>query len=465
MSIKNIIKGNDSWTVILQDEKSERLTFEFGFYPNKWFVDAHKSYLEIEFSLANVKFETIQRYHYSLKHFYSFLEESNIQLFDFSDLDYNHIRLLLHYLKQGELSNSTQNLVIAALKRLISIGRSFEEPGFPTTEIFDGRESRALRVQEEYTTEYIPDSVMKDIEDALKVEENILLKSLLEIIIDTGLRISEVLNLKTDCITLDFKDKPLLKVYSKKTDSERYIPASNRVKNAVEKATTFFTKARSELKTDYVFVYYSKYKKENIYLNSYNARYYLNNFIKRNQFVDENGDEFIFTFHSFRHKLGTDMLNNDMNHKEIMQHLGHTSTRSTEYYAKVQPKKLMKEYEDLGFIGMVTKEVTNKSAEKQNTVKSISDETLTRASLPDGICNKPINNEGNLCAKFNMCILCPKFVTTPGFLPVHKKHLQRLQKDRLTYMSDEFIGTEHHLDSIETSLKTIIKKLEMISNE
>lgn len=86
------------------------------------------------------------------------------------------------------------------------------------------------------------------------------------------------------------------------------------------------------------------------------------------------------------------------------------------------------------------------------------------ASLPDGACQKPINNEGKICSKFNMCVICPKFITTPEHLPIHKDHLDRLRANREAYMAQEYIGTTHHLETVEYALETIIGRLEAMQS-
>ncbi len=63
-----------------------------------------------------------------------------------------------------------------------------------------------------------------------------------------------------------------------------------------------------------------------------------------------------------------------------------------------------------------------------------------------------------------MCIICPKFIATPKHLPVHKDHLDRLQADREQYMKSEYIGTVDHINTIESTLETIIGRLEKMES-
>lgn len=155
------------------------------------------------------------------------------------------------------------------------------------------------------------------------------------------------------------------------------------------------------------------------------------------------------------------MLNKGMSMFEIQEYLGHESLHSTSLYAKVKDPKIESEYKKLGFIGLIVKEISEKEIGEG---KKIDTETLLSASLPDGACQKPINNEGKICSKFNMCVICPKFITTPKHLPIHKDHLDRLRANREAYMAQEYIGTMNHLETVEYALETIIERLEAMQS-
>lgn len=458
-----LIKNSKQWIVIDDIERDGKKHFNFDFYPNRWYTKIHKQYIEDMLNLKTIKIATLHRYHYNLKHFYKFLEEEEIELPDFSFLTFEITQRFLFYLKQCDLSNSTKNICMTALKGIINYGREFEFPGFPEREVFDGKEYKSMKSTDEYTTEYIPDDVMNKVEDALLTEEDVLFKSLLIILIDTGLRIDEALLLEEGCITLDFVNKPVMTVYSPKTDKERTIPVSQRVMYAIDSLEDETKEVRLKLKTKKLFVYK---KRKYMFLKQRDARRSLKRFSVSKEIVDVNNIPYNLNFHQFRHRLGTDMINNGMTIFEVRDYLGHDSLRSTEHYAKVQNPTVLKEYKNMGFVGLVADDV--KDGIKSKKINSMNEKNkqaiLKRAALPDGACGLPLNDEVNFCMKFNMCILCPKFVTTPNYLHIHKSHLKRLRKDRLKYMADEQVGTLHHLMKMENALETIIAELEMMSN-
>src|SRR5699024_7365145 len=305
---------------------------------------------------------------------------------------------------------------------------------------------------------YIPDNIIRQIETALTKESDKLLKSLIEIGLDTGIRLSEALELSKGCLTEDFTGKPVLHVISKKNDTERFIPVSRRVKKAIRTLEDLSKEGREETNSDYLTVYWLSKGKPKRYdrLIQTVFRPKLKRFIKRHNIVNDDGTLYELNFHAFRHTLGTEMINKGMTPTEIAEYLGHESLHSTAGYAKLKNPTVQKEYKKLGFIGMIVEKISEEGLNKTD----LNEEKLKKAALPDGACSKPIDNKGNICANFNMCIICPKFITTPKHLSTHKDHLNRLQADREQYMKSEYIGTVDHLNTIESTLEMIIERLE-----
>jgi len=458
--VKALDTESDYWSIEYSSSIGNRINFDFSFLPNHWFKKIHKQITLENITLKNLSIETMNRYSYSFRHFVAFLDQYGIMLNTYEDLTYQHTQMFLFYLKQQDMSNSTRAIALSALKWVITYGQVFEYEGFPKTQIFDGDEYKTVKVEDVLKTKYIPDDIMNQIENALKQEDNILLKSLIEIGIDTGLRIGEVLELEKDCLTEDFTGKPVLHVNSNKNETERFIPVSRRVKRAVKNLDEITEEGREALGTEILAVYWQKINKKYAELKQKPFREQIKRFVKRHNITDEDKDLYNLKFHAFRHSLGTEMLNKGMEMYEIADYLGHTSLHSTAGYAKIKNPTVQREYKKLGFIGMIVEEISEETLKKAN----LNEEKLKKAALPDGACSKPIDNKGNICANYNMCIICPKFITTPRHLPVHKDHLARLQADKEQYMKSEYIGTVDHLNTIESTLETIIGQLEEMDN-
>lgn len=459
--IKALDIKTDKWVLDHPTSLGNSISFDFTYLPNEWFKKIQKQITIECLTLNKPSVETLNRYNYSLKHFFRFINQYKIDLKNYGDLTHQHTQMFLFYLKQQDMANSTRGTAMAALKWIVLFGQTFELENFPKKQLFDGEEYQSIKTEDVLKTKYIPDNVMKQIDSALRDEDDSILKSLIEIGIDTGIRLGEALDLYKGCLTEDFTGKPVLHVISSKNNTERFIPVSQRVKRAVKKLEAQSKEGRKAIGSGNLTVYWMPNGKRFDRLTQPNFRYKLKGFIKKNRITDNEGDLYPFTYHAFRHTLGTEMLNRGMSIFEIADYLGHESLHSTAGYAKLKNQTVQKEYGKLGFIGMIVEEISEKSMGKG---KRLDKDTLKTASLPDGACKKPIDNQGNICARFNMCIICPKFITTPAHLPVHRNHLERLRADRELYMATEYIGTQNHLETVEHALETIIERLEVIGS-
>ncbi len=461
MNLKNIKSLNvkkDKWVIEHKTSVGNTVTFDFTYLPNDWFKKVQKEITIECITISRPSVATLNRYNYNLRRFFDFISQYGIELNTFEDLTHQYSQMYLYYLKQQDISNSTMAISLSALKWLVLHGQHFEYDGFPIRQVFDGDEYKAVKTEDILKTKYIPDKIMKQIETALKKEEDKMLKSLIEIGIDTGIRLSEALDLSKGCLTEDFTGKSVLHVISKKNNTERFIPVARRVKRAVRTLESLSKEGRAEINSDNLTVYWlsrGRPKRFDRLIQSI-FRPQLKAFVKRHNIVNDDGSLYALSYHAFRHTLGTEMLNKGMTPSEIADYLGHESLHSTSGYAKLKNPTVQKEYKNLGFIGMIAEEISGEALDKAN----LSEERLRKAALPDGACSKPIDNKGNICANYNMCIICPKFITTPKHLPIHKEHLARLQADKERYMTSEYIGTIDHLNTIESTLGTIIGRLE-----
>ncbi|PTJ47155.1 MULTISPECIES: tyrosine-type recombinase/integrase [Staphylococcaceae] len=461
MNLKNLKTLNmkeDKWVIEHKTSVGNTVTFDFTYLPNNWFKKIQKKITIECITIGKPSIATLNRYNYNLRLFFEFISQYGIVLNTFEDLTHQYSQMYLYYLKQQDISNSTMAISLSALKWLVLHGQHFEYDGFPIKQVFDGDEYKAVKTEDMLKTKYISDDVMRQVETALKTEENKVLKSLIEIGIDTGIRLSEALDLSEGCLTEDFTGKPVLHVISKKNDTERFIPVSRRVRKAVRTLEALSKEGREETSSDNLTIYWlikGMPKRYDRLIQSI-FRPQLKSFVKRHNIVNTDGSLFELNYHAFRHTLGTEMLNKGMTPTEIADYLGHESLHSTAGYAKFKNPTIQKEYKKLGFIGMIVEEISEEGLNKTD----LNEEKIKKAALPDGACSKPIDNKGNVCAHFNMCIICPKFITTPKHLPIHKDHLNRLQADREQYMKSEYIGTVDHLNTVENILKTIIGRLE-----
>jgi site-specific recombinase XerD len=464
--------NKDTWVFPTNDDLSP-YTFNFTFLSNEWFKETIKKITKECITSGKLKLSTLHRYNYSLKVFFEYLEAYNIILDTFEDITFSIVEGFLHYLLRNVKKPQTRSLAIASLKHYIRHGQLFEWEGFPSFEVFDGTENRTLQTEDSLKSMLIDDDVLDKIDSSLRQMKstlkptvndlnNIVLWALITVLRHTGIRLSEALNLHKDCVVRDLMKSDLLEVVSSKNETERFIPIKQEVVEAIDLLVKTTEELRFQMKTNKIFIIYLPRKRKYTFLLQVEARRWLRKgFISRFNIRNANGNLEYLTYHQFRHQIGTELLNNDLNSFEVMQYLGHASMHSTRLYAKVRNDKLTSEYKKLGFIGVIKSDI-GEIVDVDN--KKLGSEKRLMAQLPDGICAKQVNKKVVDCKKPNACLFCPKFITTPEFYDIHKNHLERIRADKERYLAENLIGTEYQLFETEKALEDIISRLEAIQS-
>lgn len=452
----------DYWQI---DSSGTKYNFSFDFIPDGYFRETIKEITYKILTIGNTTVATQHRYNYSLKHFFNFLEGVKGDIKTFEDINYELAELFVFHLLENGIAASTRAVCVAAVKNILDYGVFFKAPGFPRHTVFDGTEFRLLQTQDTLKTMVIEDDELEKLDNVLKLpfkmqgfptstkdKTGCLLPPLVTIIRHTGIRISEALNLKRDCLQSDILGKNLLEVISTKNLTERYIPVNNKVKAAVQYLLDEQEKSGISESAKYL-ISCKGGRNGVIRLNQVLARKKLRIWLSMHQLDPE------ITFHSFRHTLGTELLNNGMSPFEVMQYLGHESMHSTRLYAKVRNDKLTAEYKKLGFIGLIKESIKDL---KDSTGENLNQQTKMVIQLPDGACGKPLEKEVPNCKKPNACLFCPKFITTPEYLAIHEDHLKRIRADKEKYIAEDLFGNEHVLNQTEKALETIISRLKAL---
>ncbi|MDD1504567.1 tyrosine-type recombinase/integrase [Lysinibacillus sp. CNPSo 3705] len=458
------------WILPANDDLADYI-FNFEFLPNEWFKKTIKHITRESIKIGRLKLSTLNRYNYSLERFFKFLKDNNYEFSDFSSITFEIVEEYVHYLLATLKSPSTRAVSMAALKHIIEFGQLFEIAGFPNIDVFDGTEYRTLQNEDTLKSTLISDDVLTQIDNALNEMASNLdelsfneqtLWALITVLRHTGIRLSEALMLHEDCLRKDLMNKYLLEVVSEKNETERFIPINTKVVKAIKFLNELTMQIRSELGSNKLFFIYLVYKKKYNFLQQFRARQFLEKkFVEKYNITETSGQLVQLRFHQFRHQMGTDLINNGMSPFEVMQYLGHESMHSTRLYAKVRNDKLTSEYKKLGFIGLIKPTVSSLSDKQGN---ELSKEIKMTIQLPDGACTKPIEKKVANCIKPNACLFCPKFITTPEYLDIHKNHLKRLRADKLRYMGEDLFGNEYVLNQTEKTLEDIICRLESLES-
>ncbi|MDR1928551.1 MAG: site-specific tyrosine recombinase XerD [Endomicrobium sp.] len=160
-----------------------------------------------------------------------------------------------------------------------------------------------------------------------KNEINTRNKAIIELLYATGLRISELINLKFSDI--NFKDC-FLKIIGK-GNKERLIPFGEKAKNSV---ISYISKRKICLnENDNIFI--SKFKKKLSRIEFW--RQFKN--IVQNSGIDKN-----ITPHTLRHSFATHLLEGGADIRFVQEMLGHASIATTQIYTHLDKKKLIQQH-------------------------------------------------------------------------------------------------------------------------
>src|SRR5690625_4021252 len=301
----------DKWVIEHKTSVGNTLTFDFTYLPNNWFKKIQKKITIECITIRKPSIATLNRYNYNLRRFFEFISQYDLEFNTFEDLTHQYSQMYLYYLKQQDISNSTMAISLSVLKWLVLHGQHFEYEGFPVKQVFYGDEYKAVKTEDMLKTKYISDNVMRKIDTALKTEENMQLKSLIEIGIDTGIRLSEALDLSKGCLTEDFTGKPVLHVISKKNDTERFIPVSRRVKKAVRTLEELSKEGREYTRSDNLTIYWISRGRPKRYDRIIQSifRRLLKRFVKIHNLVNDEGSLYELNYQAYRHNLRTEILN------------------------------------------------------------------------------------------------------------------------------------------------------------
>lgn len=469
----------DLW--YLQDNDAESqyygqtFRFDFSYIHSDEIKAVYKEYIWQKHRTGSKAIRTLVGEVVSFKYFIFFAQQQKIDSFTvldnvIVDLFVSYLHTVISPIRKKTLAYETQKSCLDALKNVISWCLIHRPDTVPTVKIFTGNEF--LGVNRHLNIDFIPDEVMTQINMALKVEENPYLKYGIIILQSTGMRIGDLLKLRTDCIQPHFISGYTITWFDHKKRMERTpIPVRAECAYAVQKLIEITEPLRKEVDDsmkDMLFIYRistSRLGKKIGIPNQSTIGDWLHNFTKKHHIVDSNGEPYNLTAHQFRRTLGTDMLSKGTDMNVIQQVLGHSRSSTTKlYYADVKDKERGEIFRKVGIIGNIDM-VDDSSFENASEKKWFLANKHKSAQLCDGYCTKPVE-KGMVCDRLlrrQKCYSCSRYITTPEYLHVHRSHLSRLEKQ----LEEGAIYGEHYAEHFRPTieiLKVIIEKLEEFQN-
>lgn len=287
-------------------------------------IDNHiknfQDYLRFEKLLSK---NTVESYSSDLDKFKVFIED-NLQI-NYLDVSYQQILLFLEYLYKNHKE--------ASVSRILSTLRSFYKflvrEGAIEKNLFSQiRNPKMPRKLVEILDEEEVNKFLEAIPYSTKFELRD--RAMFELLYSSGLRVSEIINLKLNDI--DFNEDLIR--FIGKGNKERIIPIGGSAKFFLRKyLRTSRYKIEREFKSDYVFL-----NKNGKKITRQGFWKILKKYAKR-----ANLDKNLYP-HIFRHSFATHMLERGADLRIVQELLGHSSISTTEIYTNITKKHIKETY-------------------------------------------------------------------------------------------------------------------------
>ena len=273
-------------------------------------------YLSMERGLSP---NTEAAYRTDLLEFIDFLDKNSINSFD--DLKRSHINFYIRDLRKNELAPSSVSRKIASLrgwfKWMMSMNLITQDP--------------TVSLEQPKLSKHLPKVLsVHEVDLILSQELPKLEKAILELLYATGLRVSELANLKLQSVNLKHA---YVKCFGKGS-KERIVPIGKIAKEAICE----YEIEREEIlkncaiNTDFLFIHRDgrKVSRQDIYL-----------------LIKNLGEKVLkkhITPHTLRHSFATHMLENGADLRVVQELLGHSDVATTQLYTHVSKKRLKDVY-------------------------------------------------------------------------------------------------------------------------
>lgn len=290
-------------------------------------------YLKYELNYSD---NTIKSYKQDIDCFQNFIFEGKV---DLGDVDKNIIRAFMQYRFENITYRGKPESARTIKRRICALRRYYNylvKKEYVQNNPFLGISS--LKTHNKLP-DVLYESQMNEILKKNKEREDELAsrdQALLELMYSSGMRCSEVINLKVGDI--DFQSRTIRVIG--KGNKERFVPFSNDAKNAIinySKTLRPNLMAKNKERTMYLFLNSRGQK-----LSNRGLEYILDEIVKK---IGLNLG-FEIHPHVLRHTFATRLLSNGADLRTIQELLGHASINTTQIYTHVSKENMKKQYDE-----------------------------------------------------------------------------------------------------------------------
>lgn len=281
-------------------------------------INLFLKYLEIE---RNYSKNTIIGYQNDLNIFIKYLKKNNI---NYIKITYKEIRKYLSFLFEMKYSNKSVSRNISTLR---SLYRYLNE-----NNIIDN--NPMLLISNPKLEKKLPNFLYYDeLEILLNIPDKTTILGLrdafiLELLYSTGIRVSELVNIKMKDI--NFNDKKILILG--KGSKERYVLYGNTLNNLLE---LYLSNSRNSLNKNSEYLILNKNGEK---ISDRAIRLIINKIINKGQL------DYHVSPHTLRHTFATHMLEGGADLKSVQELLGHSSLSTTQVYTHITNERLRNVY-------------------------------------------------------------------------------------------------------------------------
>lgn len=271
---------------------------------------------------CNYSDETKESYEFELEKLEQFLQKNNILL---EQIQRDDMGQYISYLNKMNLNAKTISHNISCLRTFYKfLRRNHYIADDPLEEIALPKQAKKLpRVLSIEEIELLLDIPIKNAFSARN-------KAILELMYATGLRVSEIVNLKIE--NIDF-EMSIVRTFGK-GKKERIVPLGDYSLKALH---TYIYEYRNQLLI--------KGWNDFLFINNHGGCLTRQAIFKMIQaLAKEKGIETIFSPHTLRHSFATHLLQNGANLRDIQEMLGHSSLSTTQIYTHISNEKLESDY-------------------------------------------------------------------------------------------------------------------------
>ena len=274
---------------------------------NKELLDSYINFLK---NIKNYSEHTCKAYQSDLEQYFSYLNETEKDLFDNEDF--------VDYLFGHELAKSTINRKLTSVNNFLSWSSKLDHNSNKTF-----KKSENLKTEKKLpdilTSNYINNLIDNLPTSSPKEVRN---KAIIELLYSSGLRVSELVNLKID----DIKNDRSLRVVGKGR-KERILPMTDQAYDTISK--------------------WLKTSRAEFLKNNNNKFIFLG--VRGKQITDREVRRVVKlitgTFpHNIRHTFATHVLDGGADLRVVQELLGHSDPGTTQIYTHISKKKLQEKY-------------------------------------------------------------------------------------------------------------------------